>query len=103
LSEGRDPNQFTLAYDFYHVDKIWQEKGYAGVIDFLNLYMTANRMDDEYIQNLLSFAEEPEYLHVFDGEDPGWSEHFTDQMERHQFLSKLIYVISTTPEFRVQR
>ncbi len=100
---GRDPNQFALAYDFTHLDKVWQEKGFAGVIDFLNLYMTANRMDENYIQNLLSFVDDPEYSHVFDGDDPVWSEHFTDQMERHQFLSKLIYVIATTPEFRVQR
>lgn len=103
INNGRDPDQFTLTYDFTHLDEIWEVEGYPAVLDFLNLYMTGNRMDSDYKSHLLSFSENPEYTHVFDGEDPAWSEDFTDRMERHQFLIDLIYVIATTPEFKVQR
>ena len=107
INNGRDPDQFTLAYDFSDIDEIWEVEGYPAVVDFLNLYMTGNRMDSDYKSHVLSFSEKQEYNHVFDGEDPAWSEHhkddWTDRMERHYFLIDLIYVIATTPEFRVQR
>jgi len=48
-------------------------------------------------------SSDPDYAGVFDGEDPSWSETYTDQMERHSFLIQLIYLIITTPEFRVQQ
>ena len=103
INNGRDPDQFTITYDFTDLDEVWELDGYPAVVDFLNLYMTGNRMDSDYKSHVLSFSENPEYSHVFDGEDPGWSDSFTDRMERHQFLIGLIYVIATTPEFRVQR
>ena len=103
INNGRDPDQFTITYDFNDLDEVWELEGYPAVVDFLNLYMTGNRMDSDYKSHVLSFSENPEYSQVFDGEDPVWSETYTDRMERHRFLIDLIYVIVTTPEFRVQR
>ena len=103
INNGADPDNYTYVYDFSDIDDIWEVEGYPAVVDFLNLYMTGNRMDSDYKSHVLSFSKNPEYSQVFDGEDPGWSDSFTDRMERHQFLIDLIYVIATTPEFRVQR
>ena len=103
INNGADPDNYTYVYDFSDIDEIWDVEGYPAVVDFLNLYMTGNRMDSDYKSHVLSFSKNPEYSQVFDGEDPGWSDSFTDRMERHQFLIDLIYVIATTPEFRVQR
>lgn len=108
ITDGRDPDQFSIAYDFSHIDKIWEREGYPAVIDHLNLYMTGNSMDSEYKSNLISFSSDPNYRDVFDGKDPNRSPRagvkpYTDQMQRHDFLMKLIYLIVTTPEFRVQK
>ena len=103
ITNGRDPNQFTLVYDFSLLDKVWESEGYPAVINHLNLYMTGGRMDLDYKNNLISLSSDPDYAGVFDGEDPSWSETYTDQMERHSFLIQLIYLIITTPEFRVQQ
>lgn len=103
ITNGRDPNQFSLAYDFSQIDEIWEREGYPSVIDYLSLYMTGDRMGSDYKNNLLSFASDPDYGGVFDGQDPSWSQTYTDQMQRHNFLIKLVYLIITTPEFRVQQ
>ena len=102
INNGRDKDQFTIAYNFTDLDSTWETGGYPAVVDFLNLYMTGNRMDLEYKSHLLSFSQNPEYRHVFDGRDPSWNDQ-SDKMERHMFLSYIIYLIVTTPEFRVQR
>lgn len=93
----------AFAYDFSHIDKIWESEGYPAVIDHLNLYMTGNSMDSEYKSNLISFSSDPDYAYVFDGKDAWWNENWTDRMLRNQFLFELIYLIITTPEFRVQK
>lgn len=98
----RTPSDFSIGYDFTDVDKIWDEKGYSGVVDFLNLYLTGNRMSTRYKDVLLSLEINPNYSHVFDGEDPSWDDTFTDRLERHQFITDIIYLVISTPEFRVQ-
>ena len=114
ITNGRDPNQFAIAFDFSPLDQLWEDAGFEAVIDHLNLYMTGNRMDEDYKANLLSFSSNPDYASKFDGEDPSWgvpssdsqfpdSDIYTDKMERHSFLLELIYLIISTPEFRVQR
>jgi uncharacterized protein (DUF1800 family) len=103
IANGADPNSFVVAYDFSHIDKIWESEGYPAVIDHLNLYMTGNSMDSEYKSNLMSFSRDPDYAHVFDGKVAWWNENYTDRMLRNLFLFELIYLIITTPEFRVQK
>ena len=73
------------------------------MIDFLNLYLTGNNMGREYKAHLLSLSTNSNYWMAFDGVEATWDPTFTDRMERHQFLQKLLYLIITTPEFRVQK
>ena len=107
IQNGRDPDQFALAWDFSELDERWENEGYEAVIDFLNLYMTGNNMGPSYKSELIGLATDPYYWQAFDGEPPEWGEDgngsFTDKMERHFFLQELLYVIITTPEFRVQQ
>jgi uncharacterized protein (DUF1800 family) len=103
ITDGANPNAQALAFDFSHIDKIWESDGYLAVIDHLDLYMTGSTMSSDYKSNLISFSTMSDYSSVFDGEDPPWNISWTDRMERHRFLIELIYLIITTPEFRVQR
>ena len=103
IENGRDPDQFTLAWDFSELDRRWDNEGYEAVVDYLNLYMTGNNMGPHYKSELLALATDPNYWPAFDGVGPTWSDTFTDKMERHFFLQELLYVIITTPEFRVQK
>jgi hypothetical protein len=107
IENGADPDQFALAWDFSELDERWENEGYEAVIDFLNLYMTGNNMGPSYKSELIGLATDPYYWQAFDGEPPEWGENgngsYTDKMERHSFLQRLLYVIITTPEFRVQQ
>ena len=103
IKNDRDPEQFTLAWDFTALDERWENDGYEAVIDFLNLYLTGNNMGQEYKGHLLSLSTNSSYWMAFDGVEATWDVTFTDRMQRHQFLQKLLYLIITTPEFRVQK
>jgi hypothetical protein len=97
-----DSSMYSVAYDFSHIDQVWEQDGYEAVIEFLNLYLTAGRMTEDYKNVLLDLQTQPEFVHVFDDEPPSWSDTWTIQMERHSFLTQLIYMIIATSEFRVQ-
>lgn len=100
--ENVDSNSYQVAYNFSEIDKVWDEEGYEGVIEFLNVYLTAGRMNKEYKKVLLDLQTYPEYEDVFDDQPPSWSNTWTIQMERHAFLTQLVYMIIATSEFRVQ-
>lgn len=103
IKNGRDPDQFALGWDFSKLDHLWETQGYEAVVDYLDLYLTGNNMSPQYKSALLDLSTNSDYWMAFDGADPSWSDTFTDRMERHQFLEKLLYLIITTPEFRVQK
>jgi uncharacterized protein (DUF1800 family) len=100
---GRSEYAHTIGYDFTELDAIWEESGYTGVIDFLDIYMTAGRMSDEYKAILLSLPTLGKYDGAGDGQPSPFDENFTDQLERHLLLIDLIYIVMTTPEFSVQK
>ena len=81
----------------------WDENGFEGVIDFLNLYLLAGGMTEEYKQALLDIQTIQDYQHVFDGEDPAWDPTSSDIIERHDFLIDLIYMVMSSSEFRIQQ
>ncbi|MCP3429066.1 DUF1800 family protein [Opacimonas viscosa] len=103
VSSGLPREWHATGFDPDPLISVWDENGFEGVIDFLNLYLLAGGMTEEYRRTLLDIQTIQNYQHVFDGQDPAWDSSSSDLLERHQFLIDLIYMVMSSSEFRIQQ